>query len=37
MLITTGTCYRHYVEAHGNGTHVITVKGCRPAKVVPRP
>lgn len=28
-LICAGTCYRHYVEDHFDGTHVITVKGRR--------
>ncbi len=27
VLITDGSCERSGVQAHGNGTHVITVKG----------
>lgn len=26
MVITTGTC-RYQVDAHANGTHVVTIKG----------
>lgn len=27
VLICAGTCHRHYVEDHFDGTHVVTVKG----------
>ena len=27
VLIVAGSCYRDGVQAHANGTHVITVKG----------
>lgn len=29
VLICAGRCYRHSVDAHANGTHVITVRGRR--------
>lgn len=29
VLVCAGSCYRHHVQAHANGTHVITVKGRR--------
>lgn len=29
LLITAGSCYEHSTQLHGNGTHVITVKGRR--------
>lgn len=27
ILVTAGTCYQAHVNAHANGTHVITIKG----------
>jgi hypothetical protein len=29
VLITDGTCQRTHVQVHGDGTHVITVKGAK--------
>lgn len=29
VLLCAGRCYRYSVDAHANGTHVITVKGRR--------
>lgn len=29
ILVTAGSCYRAGVQASANGTHVITVKGCK--------
>ena len=29
ILLCTGRCHRHSVQAYGNGTHVITIKGRR--------
>lgn len=29
VLVTAGTCHRSHVAVHGNGTHMITVKGCK--------
>lgn len=31
VLITAGTCYRSHVNAHANGTHVLTIKGRAPS------
>lgn len=32
VLITTGNCHLDHVQAHGSGTHVLTVRGCKRAR-----
>lgn len=27
ILVTAGDCYQAHITAHGNGTHVLTIKG----------
>lgn len=34
MLICAGGPYLDHTQAHGNGTHVLTVKGCRRLPVI---
>jgi hypothetical protein len=31
MILAAGSCHVHHIQAHANGTHVLTVKGRRDA------
>lgn len=31
IIVTAGTCHVAHIQSHANGTHVLTIKGRRPA------